>query len=304
MTSSIVALSVFLALTFTAFADWQPLWKEGELPSGIKVSAVQETVNQRGSYTDTALPGYQVVLPDPAKRSGAAVVIFPGGGYSNLAMNHEGHAYAAWLKERGIVAVLVKYRVSSKDVEGFQFPAPLLDARRAIELTRERAKEWGVDPAKIGVMGSSAGGHLASMCATMADDALGEEAQRKPFNPELWRANFAILIYPVIAMNEPWGHMGSKRRLLGEAPSEALSRQVSTYLRVDPKTPPCFLVHAADDKVVPLRILQNSLRAVPRTGCLLFVTSMRRAGTALGLAKTQAPALGLHCLSAGWSIGV
>lgn len=242
----------FWLLGVTAFAEWRPLW-EGAIPGAEQVPALEETVNARGSYTNTVLPAYQVFLPDPARRSGAAVVIFPGGGYGMLAMNHEGHAYAAWLNQRGIAAVLVKYRVSSKDHGFFRFPGPLLDARRAIQLTREHAAEWGLDPAKIGVMGSSAGGHLASMCATMAQDPLEGYAQPTSAGPDAWRANFAILVYPVITMSDPWGHTGSKRRLLGDQPGATMEARVSTHLRVDAMTPPCFLIHAADDMAVPLR---------------------------------------------------
>lgn len=249
----LAALGVwFWMFGVTALAEWRPLW-EGAIPGLEPAPAIEEVINARGGYTDTVLPAYQVFLPDPARRSGAAVVIFPGGGYGMLAMKHEGHAYAEWLKERGIAAVLVKYRVSSKDHGFFRFPGPLLDARRAIQVTREHAAEWGVDPAKIGVMGSSAGGHLASMCATMAQDALVGHAQGASIGPDAWRANFAILVYPVISMSDPWGHMGSRRRLLGDQPGATLEAQVSTHLRVDAMTSPCFLIHAADDMVVPLR---------------------------------------------------
>jgi acetyl esterase/lipase len=175
-------------------------------------------------------------------------------------MNHEGRDYADWLVERGIVAVIVKYRVSGKDQAGYGFPVPLLDARRALRLTRARAKEWGVDPAKVGVMGSSAGGHLASMCATMWDEELPAETA-DPTDRLSCRPDFAILVYPVIGMAHEWGHGGSKRRLLGSEPSPELVRRVSTDLRVNAETPPCFLIHAADDGGVPLR---NSMEFAAR----------------------------------------
>lgn len=135
-------------------------------------------------------------------------------------MNHEGRDYAAWLNQRGIVAVLVKYRVSSLDRVGFQFPVPLLDARRAIRVTRTRAEEWGVDPSKVGVIGSSAGGHLASMCATLWEEKFPEEG-KDAVDQQPCRPDFAVLVYPVIGMDESWGHSGSKRRLLGEIPDPA-----------------------------------------------------------------------------------
>lgn len=253
--------SVFLtmATTLVASADWHPLWPGGA-PGGAKPAGVTEKSMDGGRLTDTESPQYQVFLPDEKIRTGAAVVIFPGGGYTVLAAAHEGRDYAEWLNQRGVVAVLVKYRVSGDDKAGFRFPVPLLDARRAIRVTRSKAKDWGVDPAKVGVMGSSAGGHLASMGATLwgekFDEEGGDEIDRLDCRPD-----FSILVYPVITMTEKWGHGGSKRRLLGPSPDAALAERVSTERRVDAKTPPCFLVHAADDTAVPLR---NSLEFAAR----------------------------------------
>ena len=251
---------MLLALGFVAIAhaadEWIPLFPDGA-PLGAKPPVVKEEVWKRGEYADggmrhVTVPAYKVMLPPAEKRTGAAVVIFPGGGYSALAMGHEGYDYAKWMVERGIVAVLVKYRVSNNDASKVHFPVPLVDARRAIRTTRAKAKEWGVDPDKIGVMGSSAGGHLTSMCATMAKEQIdpkpSDETDKLPH-----KVNFAILVYPVIGMDSPWGHGGSKRRLLGPEPSDERIKQVATHLRVDSNTPPCFLIHAADDKVVPLR---------------------------------------------------
>lgn len=251
-------LPLLTGITFAA-EEWQPLWP-GDAPGGSKPVVVRESEGEGGRLTDIARPEYQVFLPEPARRSGAAVVVFPGGGYTILAMGHEGRDYAQWLTRRGIVAVVVKYRVSKNDAAGYRFPVPLLDARRAIRVTRARAAEWGLDPAKVGVMGSSAGGHLASMCATLWDEKLaeegGDEADRLSCRPD-----FAILVYPVIAMAEPFGHSGSKRRLLGENPDPALVERVSTERRIDKRTPPCFLIHAADDGGVPVR---NSLEFAAR----------------------------------------
>jgi acetyl esterase/lipase len=206
------------------------------------------------------VPEYEVRLPEPAKRGGAAVIILPGGGYTILAMDHEGRQYADWLNQRGIAAVLVKYRVSAQDEAKYQFPVPLLDARRAIRLARSKAAEWGIDPAKIGVMGSSAGGHLASMCATLWDEKFPEETS-DAIDKQSCKPDFAVLVYPVIGMGENWGHGGSARRLLGPSPAPELTARVSTDKRVDAQTPPVFLTHAADDGGVPVR---NSLEFAAR----------------------------------------
>jgi acetyl esterase/lipase len=242
-----------------AAGEWLPLWP-GEAPGGAKPATVRESEGEGGRLTDTAEPQYEVHLPDAGRRTGAAVVILPGGGYSILAMGHEGRDYARWLNERGIVAVIAKYRVSREDAAGFQFPVPLLDARRAIRVVRAHAADWGVDPARVGVMGSSAGGHLASMCATLWDEKFPEETADE-IDQLPCRPDFAVLVYPVISMSQPWGHGGSKRRLLGENPAPDLVKRVSTELRITPKTPPVFLVHAADDGGVPVR---NSLEFAAR----------------------------------------
>ena len=252
-------LIALFAATVSASAEWLPLWP-GEAPGGTKPVVLKEDVGKGGRLTDIPAPQYDVRLPDPSKRTGAAVIILPGGGYTILAMDHEGRQYADWLVERGIAAVIVKYRVSGKEEAGYQFPVPLMDARRAIRLTRSKAKEWGIDPAKVGVMGSSAGGHLASMCVTLWDEKLEQETN-DPIDALDCRPDFAVLVYPVIAMSQRWGHGGSKRRLIGENPDPQLALRVSTEKRVNSKTPPCFLVHAADDGAVPLR---NSLEFAAR----------------------------------------
>jgi acetyl esterase/lipase len=258
-----IALRTMLLLTLAsacpAATPWQPLWP-GVAPGGQKSASLTESEGEGGRLTDIRQPEYQLFLPPPSRRTGAAVVILPGGGYSILAMSHEGVDYAKSLAERGIVAVLVKYRVSGRDEAGYGFPVPLMDARRAIRLTRSKAKEWGVDASKVGVMGSSAGGHLASMCATLWDEKLAEETTDE-VDAFACRPDFAVLVYPVISMADSWGHSGSRRRLLGPAPDAAMTERVSTHLRVNGRTPPCFLVHAADDGGVPLR---NSMEFAAR----------------------------------------
>ena len=247
-----------IASCLISSAEWIPLWP-GEAPGGVKPVVLKEKAD--GDHlTDITVPQYEVFLPDAKKRSGAAVVILPGGGYTILASGHEGRDYATWLNERGIVAIVAKYRVTGNDAAGYFFPVPLLDARRAIRVVRSKAKEWGVDPAKVGVMGSSAGGHLASMCATMWDEKFIEENTDEIDKLEC-RPDFAILAYPVIAMGETWCHGGSQRRLLGGSPAPELVARVSTAKRVNSQTPPCFLIHAADDGGVPVR---NSLEFAAR----------------------------------------
>ena len=276
-------LTSMLLVLFLSFgylhAEWQPLWP-GEAPGSPQPPVVEEEEGRGGRLTDTSVPAYWYSPADPAKANGAAVVILPGGGYSILAMNHEGHDYAQWLNERGIAAVLVKYRVSRKDEAEFYYPAPLLDARRAIRLTREKADEWGIDREKIGVMGSSAGGHLASMCVTMFNETFDLEADyRRPS----CRPNFGILVYPVIGMDQPWGHGGSRRRLLGPDNPDDLAKELATHHRVSRSTPPCFLVHAADDGAVPVRNSLEFASTCAENGVPAVLQLTSRGGHGFGL---------------------
>ena len=241
---TLAALCLMTALTAAA-DDWKPLWP-GEAPGAKRPPAGTEKINEGGRYTDIEVPQFQVYVAPEGKRTGQAVVILPGGGYGILAMNHEGHDYAKWLNERGITGVVVKYRVGKPNF-GYQFPVPFLDARRAIRTVRANAKEWGVDPAKVGVMGSSAGGHLASLCTTRFADTFPEEG-KDAIDQLSARPDFSILIYPVISMG-PVAHGGSRNNLLGAKPSPALLEKCSTEKQVTKDTPPVFLLSTFDDGV-------------------------------------------------------
>ena len=240
---TLAALCLMTALA--AADDWKPLWP-GEAPGAKRPPAGTEKINEGWRYTDIEVPQFQVHLAPEGKRTGQAVVILPGGGYGILAMNHEGHDYAKWLNERGITGVVVKYRVGPPDF-GYQFPVPFLDARRAIRTVRANAKEWGVDPAKVGVMGSSAGGHLASLCTTRFADTFPEEG-KDAIDQLSARPDFSILIYPVISMG-PVAHGGSRNNLLGKSPSPELLEKCSTEKQVTKNTPPVFLLSTFDDGV-------------------------------------------------------
>jgi acetyl esterase/lipase len=230
-----------------ACAEWANLWP-GDAPGAKPQPPAAEKTGEGGRLTDIAVPQYQVYLPDKAKATGAAVLILPGGGYAILAANHEGHDYAKWLNERGIAGIVVKYRVSGNADFGYQFPVPFLDARRAIRTARSKAAEWGVDPKKIGVMGSSAGGHLASLCATRFGDTFPEEG-KDAIDKESCRPDFAILIYPVISMTDTLAHKGSRTNLLGKEPSAEAIEKYSTEKAVTKDTPPVFLLTTSDDMV-------------------------------------------------------
>ena len=242
---------LFLALalaSFTCLADPLPpvpLWPDGA-PGALGA----------GSNDIPTLTAY---LPDPGAGPAAAVVICPGGGYVMLAA-HEGGDYARWLNEQGIAGFVLKYRLGSS---GYRHPRMLEDAARAVRLVRFKAADWKIDPKRVGIMGSSAGGHLASTLLTHFD--AGQPDATDPIDRESCRPDLGILCYPVITMSVAT-HGGSRANLLGPNPSQELIDELSNERHVTTNTPPCFLFHTADDPVVQV---QNSLD---------FAAALQRAG--------------------------
>jgi len=205
------------------------------------------------------IPTLTVYRPAEGKNAGASVVVCPGGGYGALAP-HEGQPIAEWLASNGITAFVLKYRLGPR----YRHPAMIDDANRAIRTVRSRASEFGIDPKRIGILGFSAGGHLASTAGTHYDAGKPEAAD--PVERASSRPDFLVLLYPVISLGTEYGHGGSKKNLLGENPPEDLVKNLTNELQVDKNTPPAFLVHTNDDKPVPA---ENSF---------LFVMAMRKAG--------------------------
>ncbi len=221
-----------------------PLWPERE-----PVTPDRETIKDNRVFS-VDNPSITPYWPDAPATGAPAVVIFPGGGYQRLAFDKEGVAAARWLNELGVAAFVVKYRM----VE-YGHPAPLLDGLRAVRHVRANAATWGLDPERIGVLGFSAGGHLAGSVALrsafthsdLADDPKGRVSARP---------DFAILLYPVVTMEDPHTHKGSREALLGKDPSEKTRREHSLEHQVGSSAPPLFLVHGSGDQSVPV---ENSL---------------------------------------------
>ena len=205
------------------------------------------------------IPTLTVFPPDSGKATGAAMVICPGGGYGGLA-RHEGEDYARYLNSLGIAGFVLKYRLGTA---GYHHPSMLQDAARAVRTVRARAAEWKIDPKKIGIMGSSAGGHLASTLLTHFD--LGKPDAADPTEKESSRPDLGILCYAVITMGQ-FTHQGSRNNLFGNNASPELIRELSNELQVKPTTPPCFIWHTYEDTAVPV---ENSLH---------FAESLRKAG--------------------------
>jgi len=239
----IVHVCVFILITLTVTAPHvmavslykvEPLWSDGA--PGAKGSE------------DGDKPTLTIYLPPGEKATRAAVVICPGGGYGHLAMDHEGHQIAQWLNSFGVAGFILQYR-HSKSGAGYGHPAPLQDAQRAVRTVRARAKDWNVDPGRIGILGFSAGGHLASSAGTHFQNRYSDA--KDSIDKFSCRPDFMILIYPVISFTEWCTHKGSRRNLLGDNPESELVENLSNERQVTAQTPPTFLVHGNDDKGVP-----------------------------------------------------
>jgi acetyl esterase/lipase len=227
------------------------------------------------------IPTLTPYFPDPAVAAGAAMVICPGGGYANLAA-HEGRDYARFLNEQGIAGFVLKYRLGSG---GYHHPAMLQDAARAVRLVRARAGEWKLDPKRIGIMGSSAGGHLASTLLTHFDS--GDTNAQDVIERQSSRPDLGVLCYAVITMGENT-HNGSKANLLGTNRSPELVRELSNELQVTKETPPCFIWHTFEDRAVPV---ENSLQ---------FAEALRKAGVPFDLHIYQKGGHGMGLGSHDW----
>lgn len=199
---------------------------------------------------DKDIPTLTLYFPDPQKATGAGVVVCPGGGYHGLA-NHEGEHYALWLNEQGISALVLKYRLASG---GYHHPFILYDVARAIRYTRFMSGKWNIDPKRIGVMGSSAGGHLSSQILVHFGNGKSDDSD--PIDRQSSRPDLGILCYPVISMLPEIGHAGCRESLIGKEPSAEMVKFASSEFNVKADTPPCFIWHTYEDVGVKV---ENSL---------------------------------------------
>jgi acetyl esterase/lipase/lysophospholipase L1-like esterase len=243
-----------------------PLWPEG-VP-GLKINAGPE-VEFNGRFTNIHNPTITMYAPDVAKSTGVAVIVSPGGGYVRVS---DGKPEAEWLNSLGITAFVLKYRL-----DNYGHPAPLQDVLRAVRIVRSRAVEFGIRTDRIGVMGGSAGGHLSACAATLWDSPLGKTGH--PLDDVSARPNFAALVYPVITMEDPFVHKGSRKALLGEHPTPEQIQLLSLEKQIRSNCPPFFLAATMADKSVPV---ENSLK---------FYQALRDAGVP---AELHAYAAGSH----------
>jgi acetyl esterase/lipase len=223
-----------------------PLYPES-YPKEIPPERQEKDIDGGRCINNVHYPTLTISLPEPAKATGASVVICPGGGYGVLAVNHEGRDIAKWLNSFGVAAFMLKYRLPPEH----RHPAPMEDVQRAIRMVRFNAEQWGVKANRIGVMGFSAGGHLASTAATHFDG--GKAGAADPVERVSCRPDFAILAYPVVCFSRDYCHSGSRANLLGEPQRADLVQLLSNELQVTAATPPTFLFHSTDDGAVDVR---------------------------------------------------
>jgi len=274
----ILSLSVGLA---SADSNVITLWPEG-VP-GVRNIGVEKIGNGYNSnVTDASLTR---VGPAVDRPNGTAVIICPGGGYVRMSTAREGEQYANWLSTLGVTAFVLKYRMQE-----YGHPAPLQDVLRAVRTLRSRAAELGIDPARIGVMGSSAGGHLAASAGTLFDHPLGRTGA--PLDATSARPDFLMLMYPVITMQDPAAHAGSRKALLGAAPSPEAVALMSLEKQVTPATPPTLLIHTQEDQAVPVEnsilFYQALTRAKVPAEMYLFEHGSHGMGMRDGLGTTSA----------------
>ena len=243
-----------------------PLWPEG-------------APNAQGNE-EKDIPSIQAYLPDKDIASGSAIIICPGGGYGHLA-SHEGEGYALWLNKSGIAGFVLKYRLGSK---GYRHPCMLQDASRAIRWVRAHAKEYGLDPRRIGIMGSSAGGHLASTVLTHfteGDPHASDLIERESSRPDL-----GILCYAVISMG-PNTHQGSRNNLLGNPADPKLIQLLSNELHVSSNTPSCFIWHTFEDTAVKVENSLDFAAALRKAGVPFDLHIYQKGGHGMGLGKNH-----------------
>lgn len=229
------------------------IWN-GKVPGAIKSEEFKQHVDTTAGWIDkkSITNPNLYAFPAPAeKATGAAVIICPGGAYAGLAIKHEGIQVARWFNNLGISAFVLTYRLPDYAIMENKSIGPMQDGQRAIRIVRSHAKEWGINPDKIGIMGFSAGGHLAATLSTHFNEKVYEPDDATSAKP-----NFSILIYPVISMDSTITHWGSRENLLGKHPSSEMVKHFSNELQVNGDTPPAFMVQSMDDDAVPV---QNSI---------------------------------------------
>jgi acetyl esterase/lipase len=259
--SLLTTLTLALMMSISATAQYEPLYKK-KVPNFIEAANEESEAVTGGilRISKVSVPGYAFFSAGDDGTSKPCVIICPGGGYGILAAQHEGTDVAKFFNGIGVHAVVLKYRIPSAKHQEHKELAPLQDAQQAIFLVRKNAKEWGVDPGKIGIMGFSAGGHLASSLGVHYNDPKLNFKGKVSLRPD-----FQVLIYPVISFGK-YAHLGSRNNLLSPDTTASLINYYSNELQINAQTPPAFLVHAKDDKAVPIENSEMYLAQLKKFG--------------------------------------
>ena len=259
MKRTLVILSFFAIAQTTMAQTTIPLYENGIINAKTTPNNESSVIGPNDTklrVSNVSRPTLTLYEAPKDKANGTAVIVCPGGGYAMLAAGHEGSDVAKKLNEMGITAIVLKYRLPNDSTMINKEIGPLQDAQKALIVVRQKAKEWNIDPHKIGIMGFSAGGHLVSTTGTHFQyDYVNDHPNKKLSQNMPVRPDFMVLVYPVISFSDSLAHKGSRTRLLGEHPSAEKIAQYSNELQVTKYTPPTFLVHAKDDKTV---VVQNS----------------------------------------------
>ena len=240
-----IVITIFFVGIFSVKAqEFIPLWPDGKMPDSKGLQLKDSIVNERAYQV--GVPGMYAFFPSMDDNCGTAVVIYPGGGYTHIALNLGGFQLAKWFNTLGVNAFVVKYRLPNSPDAVKRELAPLQDGQRALQIVRANAERWKIQKDKIGVMGASAGGHLAAWVGTAVEDitSLKDSIAMNSYKPD-----FMILVSPVIDMGE-YAHKGSRESLLGKNPSDELINKYSPQNNVNAQTPPCFIADAFNDKTV------------------------------------------------------
>ncbi|MEM9329094.1 MAG: alpha/beta hydrolase [Bacteroidota bacterium] len=278
---------IALTMAFlTSAQDEMDLWSD-EIPFRIENDEVKEYINPERTETiivhQIVKPTLRAYVDTDKTEPTAAVVICPGGGYTINAIGHEGYDVAEWFNSIGVAAFVLKYRVPDDRVMTHKAMVPLADAQQAMRLVRQNAEEWNVDPERVGIMGFSAGGHLASTVSTHYEIDAADTG-----DPTNLRPDFSVLVYPVIAMDGT-GHRGSKKRLIGEGARQDTVALFNNHQWVDEQTPPTFLVHSSDDGGVPVSNSIKYYMACVEAGVPASLHAFSKGGHGYGMGNERGP---------------
>lgn len=281
----ITVLSLSMSMTFSYAQNEMPLYA-GAVPNSKSVANTEKSEMGKDGIlriSEVSVPGITVYPAPKDIANGTAVIICPGGGYRILAASHEGSDVAKEFNKMGITAFVLKYRIPNENAQIDRTIAPLQDAQQALRIVRKDASKYGINPNRIGIMGFSAGGHLASTAGTHFSKPVGDNADASNVRPD-----FMLLIYPVISFGD-FGHKGSAEQLIGKNPSEELVKLYSNEQQVTAQTPPAFLVHAGDDNAVPVKNSLSFYEALQKNGVPSELHVYPKGGHGFGLNNKTTP---------------